>query len=250
MSSLPQPFVNTPVTEWIQLLQNADSPEDRLRALQAIGLLASKDEAGQWATHSLRDTDSTIRALAAKTLGTAGITLTPEADAALVLLLHDEDPDVRFESARSLLRKASANKAKAVSVLLAFLDEDETQPLMVAMILNLISETGALEGLAETDLLPRLKRRLQDERGEVREAIAVAFARWPAMCKPTIDDLVPLLDDSEPVVREKIAEALGQAGILNESIRTALTSASQDEDTEVARVASEALNRLSQLAHE
>jgi HEAT repeat protein len=78
----------------------------------------------------------------------------------------------------------------------------------------------------------------------VREAVAIAFAKWPSLCQSLVDQLLPLLDDSEPVVREKIAEAFGQAGLTEEKIQSALKIATQDEDTEVARVATEALQRL------
>lgn len=244
MTEISKPFVNTPVADWIRQLQQATSADDRLRALQAIGLLGVKEETAQWAAHALHDADSSVRALAAKQLGTTTATLTPDAESQLATLLSDEDPDVRFESARTILKKETPNQTQAVSLLLSFLDEDETQPLMVAAIINQLVGTKALDQIAETELLPRLKRRLNDERGEVREAVATALARWPSLCPSIMDQVLPLLDDSEPLVREKIAEAIGHAGIANDVIRQALSTAAQDEDSEVARVATESLQRL------
>ena len=245
MPPLPQPFSNTSVADWVTQLQRAEAAEDRLRALQAISLLAPSGEVACWATHSLQDPDATVRALAAKLLGTAEIILPPEIAAKLVALLEDEDPDARFESARALLRRKSGQQNLANRVLLAFLDEEETQPLMIAAIINALVDAGSIDHLTEAELQPRLKRQLENERAEVREAVATAFARWPTLCNSLVDQLLPLLDDSEPVVREKIAEALGHAGIVNEKIRTALQAACQDEDSEVARIAAFALKQLS-----
>jgi vesicle coat complex subunit len=250
MPEIPKPFANQSVTAWIDQLQRAESAEDRLRALQAISILAPKEEAANWSAHSLRDSDSMIRALAAKLLGVIDKPLSPESETEIVSLLVDTDPDTRFEASRALLRRKSARSDQAIPVLLAFLDEDETQPLMVAAILSTLVDHGTGDELNEAVLSPRLQRRLEDERGEVREAVAIAFAKWPEMCKPIADQLLPLLDDSEPVVREKIAEAFGRSGIVNEKIQTALQTASQDEDSEVARVAVEALQRLKTLNHE
>ena len=244
MAEIPRPFVNQPLTVWIEQLQKAGSAEDRLKALQAISVRAPKEEIIRFASDSLRDSDSMIRALAAKLLGTAQDPISADTETGIVSLLEDSDPDTRFEAARALLRKKSTKSGLAVPVLLEFLDEAETQPLMVAAIINTLVDHGTGPELTEASLLPRLQHRLEDERGEVREAVAIAFAKWPQLCTSLVDQLLPLLDDSEPVVREKIAEAFGLAGIVNEKIQTALETASQDEDSEVARVARESLQRL------
>ena len=241
---MPQPYSQRSLDEWITDVQRAELAEDRLRALQAVGFLAKKEETARWAAHSLKDPDATIRALAAKLLADPEIVHLVNPAAELVSLLSDPDPDVRFESARTLIKRKSVENGRAVPILLSFLDEPETHPLMVAAIVNLLVEAGSLPGLTETELLPRLRQRLAEERGEIREAVATAFAKWPKMCQTTADELLPLLDDSEPVVREKIAEAFGQSEIDNEKIRAALQIASHDEDSEVARVAVQALECL------
>lgn len=245
MPVLPQPFSNLPLSHWIAQFLQADSPEDRLRGLQAIGLLGDTDEVKRMATQGLSDADSTIRALAAKLLGGC---LSPdsEADSKIVSLLDDEDPDTRFEAARALIRRKSAYQAKSTQALFSFLDEVETQPLMVAAILNALAEAESLQESDFSRLLKHLQTRLEDERAEVREALACVLARWPALCGPIIDQLLPLLDDSEPIVREKIAIALGQAGNAEPQVLESLRTATADDDTEVARVAQEALQRLTQ----
>ena len=235
MPPIPKPFASQSISDWIAQLQKNDSPEQRLRALQAIGLLGGPDEITRWAVHALRDNDSTIRALAAKLIGGLRLSVSDETETLIASLLQDSDPDVRFESARALLRTKSKRSDHVVPVLFSFLDEEET-----------FVEAEVIPGRVESELLPRLLRFLDHDRAEVREANSTVFAKWPAFCESCTDQLLPLLDDSEPVVREQIALAFGQSKINSEKVREGLRIASQDEDTEVARVATEALQRLGQ----
>ena len=244
MPEIPKPFSHQPLSAWIVQLQESKLAEDRLRALQAVSLLSTRDETSHWATHSLRDADSMIRALASKLLGISEGPISTQAEAEIASLLVDADPDTRFEAARALLRKKAALCDRSIPVLLAFLDEEETQPLMAAAVINSLVEASDVDGLLDSEMFPRLQKWMTSERGEVREAVAMAFAKWPAMCESVTEQLLLLLDDSEPVVREKIAEALGKAGVFNEQIKSALQTASEDEDSEVARVAAQALTRL------
>ena len=223
----------------------AESAEERLRALQAIGLQADSEEVSRLAPQGLTDVDSTIRAVAAKLLGARVSANAGETDSKIAGLLGDDDPDTRFEAARALIRrKSSGHQAEAIQILFAFLDEEETQALMVASIINALVEADHLPDLGLASFLPQLERRLEDDRAEVREAVASAFAKWPALCEKVIDKLLPMLDDSEPIVREKIASALGQAGFVSPQILESLQAAANDEDTEVARVAQEAIQQL------
>ena len=246
MPPIPKPFASQSISDWITLLQKDDSPEQRLRALQAIGLLGGPDEIARWAAHALRDNDSTIRALAAKLIGGLRLPVSDETQTLIASLLQDNDPDTRFESARALLRTKSSRSDLVAPILFSFLDEEETQPLMVASILNTFVEAEVIPGRIESELLPRLLRFVDHDRAEVREANSAVFAKWPALCQACTDRLIPLLDDSEPVVREQIALAFGKSGINSEKVREGLRAASQDEDSEVARVATEALQRLGQ----
>ena len=246
MPPIPKPFAGQSISDWITQLQNDDSPEQRLRALQAIGLLGASDEITRWAAHALRDNDSTIRAIAAKLIGGLRVPVSDETATLIASLLQDSDPDTRFESARALLRTKSSRSDLAAPILVAILDEEETQPLMLAAILNTFVEAEGIPDQVESELLPRLLRFLDHDRAEVREANSAVFAKWPTLCESCTDQLLPLLDDSEPVVREQIALAFGQSRINSENVREGLRIASQDEDTEVARVATEALQRLGQ----
>lgn len=244
MSKSYQPFSNRLASDWIVQLQQATDAEKRLNALQAIGVLGTPSEQAHWASVSLTDGDPTIRAFAAKLAGNLKIPLTDEAVMQLISLLDETDPDVRFESARALIRQKSERIHPIVATLLAFLDEPETHALMIAAVVNTLIEVDLSAEMAETEIRPRLLKWLEHDRAEVREAVSTAFAKWPGMASSCPDRLLPLLDDSEPLVREKIAETFGKAGISSEKIRSALKTVCDDEDTEVARVATEALRKL------
>lgn len=244
MPRLPLPFSQRPVSEWINDLQKANNAEERLKALQAIGSMAAPPEITKWSAQSLHDSDSTVRAFAATLLGRVGLPASPDAEAQLVSMLSDSDPDVRFEASRALIRGKSSRVGQTVAVLLSLLDEPETNPLMFATVINLLTEIDLSNDFAEHEILQRLLRSIEHERGEVREAIAMAFAKWPSIIRGCSGRLVPLLDDVEPVVREKIAEAFGKSGVADDSVIAALREACSDEDAEVAHVAAEALKLL------
>ncbi len=245
MPPIPRPFSQQSVSDWMNQFQQAKTAEDRLVALQAIGALCPPADALPWTLLALRDPDETIRALGAKLAGNVAAADSKQTEPQLLSLLNDSDPDVRFESARALIRQKSAQAHLAVPVLLTFLDEDETHALMVAAVLNSLVDAEITAQAANDDLGPRIVRLLDHDRAEVREAVSQVFAKWPHLATACIDRLLPLLDDSEPVVREKIAYTLGHAGVANDDVTSALRTASQDEDTEVARVAAEALQALS-----
>jgi HEAT repeat protein len=244
MPSVPLPFSNQPLSAWITQFQRSENAEDRVRALQAIAFLAPPADATHWTNQALADAEPTVRALAAKQFGATGISLSETTENLLLTLIHDHDPDVRYEAARSLVRTKSPSADLTVPLFLHFLDEPETHPLMLASVVSLLAEIDLSEQLVTHDIEPRVQRLLDHDRAEVREAVSLAFAKWPAMSAKCIDQLLPLLDDPEPVVRENIARTLGQSGIKTEAIRIALETTSQDEDTEVAQAAKIALQRL------
>lgn len=244
MSKVPLPFSELSTAEWIKQLQQATTPESRLRALQAVGYLSNADDAAHTSAQVLQDSDPTVRALAAKLTGGSKAAVATETESQLVSLLSDEDPDVRYESAKSLIRLKSPQASKAVDGLFAFLDEPETHPLMQAAVINALVQADLNAEQANQQVGPRLEKLIEQERAELREAVADAFAKWPTMGTACWERLLPLLDDAEPVVREKMALMFGQLGIDRPEIRSALETAAQDEDSEVARVAQESLARL------
>ena len=244
MAKLPLPFSNQSVSEWTVQFRQSSAAEDRLRALQAVSVLAPADETSRLANDALNDVDPMIRAMAARLVGREGMATSSDTEAKLVRLLYDEDPDVQFESARTLIRTKSRQAPQAYPSLFTRLDEAETPALMLATILSLLTEADLDPATVDGELRPRLMGWLEHDRGEVREAIANAFGKWPSMAHACVDRLIPLLEDSEPVVREKIAFTLGQSGINTDAVRAGLETATTDEDTEVARVAKEAVANL------
>lgn len=225
-------------------LHDASSADDRLRALQAIRVRCNQEQIAQSSLHALRDTDPNVKALAARLLGQNTEQISDETSSELESLSRDDDPDVRFESARALLRLAPQASGAALPVLLAFLDEAETDPLMLAATLNTIAESTIEQELMTKELQPRLLRFLKHDRGEVREAASLIYAHWPEIAKSNPEELITALDDVEPVVREKIAFTLGEVGASTDAIRSALETATTDEDTEVAKAATAAFERL------
>lgn len=218
--------------------------DERILALQAMKSVCSPDEILRYSTQALADQDPSIRALAAKLTGAAGHSLADNTIVQLESMLTDSDPDVRFEASRALLRNQTTPTELAIRMLLEFLDEPETHALMIAAVVTALTEGNPSIETVATEIRPRLSAFLNHERAEVREAVATAFAKWPRIAAMDVEPLLPLLDDSEPLVREKIAFALGEARVASDNVKTALKVASQDEDVEVARHAAEAIQKL------
>lgn len=244
MPHVSLPFSNRTSAEWIQHFQNSAAAEERVVALQAIQSLGTPEEISRCAIDALADSDPSVRASAAKLFYTGKIPLTEPIVVQLERLLTDDDPDVRFEVARSLIRHQPSSAENAAKVLCSFLDEPETHPLMVAAVVTALTEAKISDETVNRELEQRLFRLIDHERGEVREAVACAFAQWPRLTLVDIGRVLPLLDDTEPVVREKIAFALGESKLASEHIKLALQTATSDEDAEVARHATEALQKL------
>ena len=242
MGKISQPYSERSLEEWISSLTSAASGEERLRALQAIGFLSSTEQLGQFASQALADSDPMVRALAAKLLSRDGIVPGQETLNRLNSQLDDEDPDLRFESARTLLKNQGSENA--VRVITAFLSQQETHPLLLAAIINALAQSQITEGQANQFVAPSLQHLLTHEKGDVREAIASLFVKWPELVRAHRAEMLTLLDDEEPVVRERIAVALGQSGLHDDELKNALQVATKDEDPEVARVATEALARM------
>ena len=241
------PFSNRPLCDWIQDLQHAN-PETRYTALLAIQRIGTVEEALRSNLMALDDTDSGVRALGAKQLGEQRrlVSKAPEnscwADIgnALERKLSDEDPDVRFEAARSL-SLINPEIAAPRDVLLAFIHDEETQPLMLGVVASVLAERTDLE---PQRLVPRLRQLIVHPQAEVREAISAIITRLGTIAAELQPELIVALDDEEPVVRENAAIALGNSGSTAIDVRSALENAARDEDEGVAVAAKDALGRL------
>lgn len=248
MAPLASPFSTKPLSTWIQDLQHAVTPEDRYRAVLAVSALSSLPERLQWLQIALNDVDSGVRALAAKLLGefpkgekSPAIDFDWAAiEADLALRLADDDPDVRFESARALGRIRPQLTAPR-DLLVSLLDDEGTQPLMLAVVVSALGERHDNEC---SILTPRLKRLLSHPQAEVRENSAAIVAESTTLAAGLIPELVTALDDDEPIVREKAAIALGVAGVCSPEVLAGLLAATTDEDEVVAQVARDSHKRL------
>lgn len=246
---MPQsPFSSRSAEEWINVLQQSSSADDRYRALLGVNSTGSPQQALEWCARSLGDADSGVRALAAKQLrelkSRAADQTSSETwsstSASLQQCLSDEDPDVRFEAARSLTQVAPECTA-AREVLLTLLDDEGTQPLMLAVVVTAVGERTDLP--AEL-MLPRFQRLLGHPQAEVRENSSAVVCQWGPKAAALVGELITALDDDEPIVRENAAIALGGAGVTSEHVLKALEIAATDEDEGVADAARGACEQL------
>jgi HEAT repeat protein len=241
------PFAGRPLQDWIKDLRQAPSPDDRYRALLAVQSLGSSSQQLECCRSALADVDSGIRAQAAKKLRdlrshvqTLALSDQAELTAALNERLRDDDPDVRFETARTLGQLDPANKS-AGALLLALLDDEGTQPLTVSVVVTALGERDDLQA---EDLLSRFQKLLSHSQAEVRENVSAVISRWGTSAAPLVSELLQALDDDEPIVRENAAIALGGAGQASDEVLAALRQAATDEDEGVALAAKAAGERL------
>lgn len=241
------PFTGRPLQDWIKDLAQAPSPDDRYRALLAVQSLGSPSQQLEGCRTALADADSGMRAQAAKKLRdlrsqieTISATERSALAAKLSDLLRNDDPDVRFEAARTL-GVLDPNNSGARDVLLALLDDEGTQPLMLSVV---VTALGERDDSQPTDLLPRFRKLLSHPQAEVRENVSAVVSRWGASAAPLVAELIQALDDDEPIVRENAAIALGGAVITSDDVISALHQAAADEDEGVALAAKTACERL------
>jgi HEAT repeat protein len=244
-TKLNKPFAEKPLDAWREQFGSSPDVEERYRALQAIAVLASAEQAIGWLTPGLSDAEASIRAGAARWLATqAGASPRAGGESEWQTirgrwqtLLADDDPDVRFEAARGLIL-GKAEGRDSVRVLSDLLHDDQTQPVMLAAILNLFRQIPAGE------VRPAWSRFLSHEQSAVREAAARALGSWGAGSAESASALLPLLDDEDPFVREEAAQSLGVIGVSSAEILAALASAANDEDDVVAAAARASRQRL------
>lgn len=239
-------FSSRPLPAWIDDLQQAESGDLRYRALLAINSMASADQAIRWCQHAIADADSGVRALAAKQLGGWKRRDTPLDEtawraigAALQAHLNDDDPDVRFETARSLGR-ITPELPEAAGVLLSLLDDEGTQPLMIAAVVSALGERVNLNSM---DMIPRLRRLASHSQAEVRESVSEVAAKLGKAAEGLLAELLVAIDDEEPIVRENAAISLGNCPA-SPQVLEALLIAGNDDDEGVAAAALASRTRL------
>lgn len=236
------------ITEVLTQFRSATSFEDRYRALQVLTRQLPAEEAVAVVRNGLDDSDSTVRAGASRWLA-AQAGQTPRLGPAEVwqsivqlwqTLLADADPDVRFEAARGLIR-LNSDCQPAQAALQSLLEDQESQPVMLAAILNLFCSIPAVDGIASSNLLKFL--------GHEQAAVRESAARFVGHCRiPSTElarELLLLLEDEEPFVREEAAKSLGNLQVATDEVIAALQTATRDEDSVVAESARHSLQQLS-----
>ena len=245
MAPIALPFSDRPLSGWIEELQQSESAENRYRALLAVNAASKPLDAVRWCRLSLGDLDSGVRALAAKQLGewkrrALECEAWTEVGAELADRLNDPDPDVRFEAARALGR-VNPQLTSARDILVSMLDDEETLPLMTAVVVSALGERQDSEASA---LIPRFQKLLEHSQAEVRENVSAVVAGLGLAAAGLVTELIAALEDDEPIVRENAAIALGEAGVDSQQVLAAISMAIRDEDEGVAAAARAAQAKL------
>lgn len=230
-------------TELMALLETTTDSERRFRALVGLGTLLSPPELVPCLISGTEDADSAVVAYSARQLGLLStdpqvVILDRIATRLTELLMHD-DPDVRFEAARALVRGEQFHP-QISEVLARFLEDPETQPVMIAAVVRTLAAIRPPSPVLAT-YWPLLR---ENSHEEVREALADAAIKWGSSAVAWVPDLLNMLDDEDPFVREHAAHALAAIGLASEEILGALKTATEDEDEECASAAKTALQKL------
>ncbi|MBM4076093.1 MAG: HEAT repeat domain-containing protein, partial [Planctomycetes bacterium] len=69
MPRFVSPFSTRTLPEWMEVIEKSTSAEDRYRGLLAVNSMASFSDRFDWCRKLLEDADSSVRAIAVKTLG-------------------------------------------------------------------------------------------------------------------------------------------------------------------------------------
>ena len=129
----------------------------------------------------------------------------------------------------------------ARDILVSMLDDEETQPLMTAVVVSALGERQDSDASA---MIPRFRKLLGHSQAEVRENVSAVVVGLGLAAAGLVAELIAALDDDEPIVRENAAAALGGAGVNSQQVLAALSMAVGDEDEGVAAAARAAHARL------
>ncbi|MBX3448664.1 MAG: HEAT repeat domain-containing protein [Planctomycetaceae bacterium] len=257
MTFRPQRYLPTPehpytameLDDWKTELAGAVQPEHRYRALMAVAYLAAPQDAWPLQCRALGDADGMVRSLAAKQIGQlrraeAGAQISDEDWRSVVPQLEsrlaDNDPDVRFESARALLRIAN-DHAGAAAIIFEALAEEGTTPLMLAALADVLGDVAVDTGR----VVDRLTALLSHSQAEVRENATSSLLKLGSVAQPALPAILRLVDDEEPWVRENAVKFLAQHGKATPEVLAALDIAASDEDTQIAELAKSARAEVS-----
>jgi len=223
------------ITSLLAALDNPDSEVRRI-AIEALGHNDSPDATAALIV-MLNDRDSNIRSWAAGMLGGVGSTPgRPEAVEPLITALHDTDAYVRGDAAISL---GLLRDHRAASALMQCLTD--SSPAVRGHAANALGSIGA----GEASVL--LATTLHDPERIVRvwSAVALRNLHWSGATDATplaVPALIAALQDSDATVREKAANALGT--IRDVRAVDPLLAALKDDEVMVRYAAVEALEEI------
>jgi len=144
----------------------------------------------------------------------------------------------RAAAAQQLCESAEEARPAAVALVRAVGDEDEAVQEWA---------TAALEELGPPEVkdLPHLVELVADKNDDVAYWAVTLLGRLEAEGTEGVDVLTDALHESrQMIVRQRAAWALGRIGSSEAAVQEALTSAANDSDARLARLASEALQAI------
>ena len=180
-----------------------------------------------------------IRREVAEVLGMIGPAAKPAARE-LLRTLKDGNLEVRVEALMTLAEIDASDELVLTVAVKALQDDD---PMFRYAGAYLLGRAGTKASSAIPELRQKLKSRDPFEKTVAAWAI-VNIAPKPELIKTAVPILVEALNHERPTVRAKVAETLGRVGRNSARVRTALITATKDEDQEVREAATEALRKL------
>lgn len=214
-----------PVLIWVLKAEGAAEP--RWRAADALGQIGvAARPAGPDLIAALKDTDSHVRSVAAKSLGE----LAPDVPGAVEALV-ELFPDPQVIRVVSRFRQ---NGAPAVPRLIELLTHpDVTVRWNAARTLGKIGEPSM-------PAVPAILKHMTDPDPIIREHAAEALGDIGPAAAATIPDLVKLLADPEWKVRRDAVRSLGQMGAAAKPVLAQVQAMKSDPNDEVKAYATRA----------
>ncbi len=224
----------TAVPQLIPLLKDSDADVRRSTASALASIGAEAKTAVPQLVSLLKDSDANVRRSAADALGGIGAeakTAVPQ----LVPLLKDSDANVRRSTASALGRIGAEAKAAVPQLIPLLKDSDANVRKSAASALGRIGDVNVRDSAADAlgrrrigaetkTVVPQLVALLKDSDPYVRESAADALGRIGAETKTAVPQLIPLLKDSDVNVRISTTDALVNIALsLQEKAKT-LTS--------------------------
>lgn len=252
------PFAEHSLAEWQQRAVTLLDPAERGRAFQAIVALSAGSPAAFSDQHPLLpglvDADPEIRGFVLRQLRRLLVIAATPADAgssdsppvtrrcpeawakAAAPLLRDADPDVQFAAAALLEHSLPHRPAVQETLTSLWARTAELAELDWSNLVELIQVSQALEPgsdrVAET-----FSGLLAHDRPEVREAVLRLLINWGFHGVRWEPQIIDLLDDEDPLVREQAVLALEAQGPATDVALIALQLSATDEDECVAAAA-------------